>query len=92
MPTINSVNVKITGDESGLKKASKEAQSDIGKVGSAALSIGKLALGNALGFGLMNVVGKAIEAVTREMDGAISRLDTINNYSKVICWESISFY
>lgn len=84
MPTINSVNVKITGDESGLKKASKEAQSDIGKVGSAALSIGKLALGNALGFALMNVVGKAIGAVTREMDGAISRLDTINNYSKVM--------
>ena len=84
MPTINSVNVKITGDESGLKKASKEAQSDIGKVGSAALSVGKLALGNALGFALMNVVGKAIGAVTREMDGAISRLDTINNYSKVM--------
>lgn len=84
MPTINSVNVKITGDESGLKKASKEAQSDIGKVGSAALSVGKLALGNALGFALMNVVGKAIGAVTREMDGAITRLDTINNYSKVM--------
>lgn len=84
MPTINSVNVKITGDESGLKKASKEAQSDIGKVGSAALSVGKLALGNALGFALMNVVGKAIGAVTREMDGAISRLDTINNYGKVM--------
>lgn len=84
MPTINSVNVKITGDESGLKQASKEAQSDIGKVGSAALSIGKLALGNALGFALTNVVGKAIGAVTREMDGAISRLDTINNYSKVM--------
>lgn len=84
MPTINSVNVKITGDESGLKKATNEAQSDIGKVGSAALSIGKIALGSALGTALTNVVGKAISAISNEMDGAIARLDTINNYSKVM--------
>lgn len=84
MPTINSVNVKITGDESGLKKATNEAQSDIGKVGSAALSIGKIALGSAFGTALTNVVGKAISAISNEMDGAIARLDTINNYSKVM--------
>lgn len=84
MPNINSVNVKITGDESGLKRATKEAQSDIGKIGSSALSIGKIAIGSALGSALTNVVGKAIGAITSEMDGAIARLDTINNYGKVM--------
>ena len=84
MPNINSVNVKITGDESGLKRATKEAQSDIGKIGNSALSIGKIAIGSALGSALTNVVGKAISAITSEMDGAIARLDTINNYGKVM--------
>lgn len=84
MPNINSVNVKITGDESGLKRATKEAQSDISKIGSSALSIGKIAIGSALGSALTNVVGKAISAITSEMDGAIARLDTINNYGKVM--------
>ena len=84
MPTINSVNVKITGDESGLKKATSEAQKDIGKVGTSALSLGKIAIGTSLGQMLTSVVGKAIRTVTAEMDGAISRLDTINNYAKVM--------
>lgn len=84
MPTINSVNVKITGDESGLKKATNEAQKDIDKVGTSALSLGKLALGTALGQIFTNVIGKAINAVSSELDGAIARLDTINNYGKVM--------
>ena len=84
MPTINSVNVRITGDESGLKKATNEAQKDIDKVGTSALSLGKLALGTALGQIFTNVIGKAINAVSSELDGAIARLDTINNYGKVM--------
>lgn len=84
MPTINSVNVKITGDESGLKKATNEAQKDISKVGTSALSLGKIALGAGLGQMIGNAISGAIRTVTKEMDGAIERLDTINNYSKVM--------
>ena len=84
MPTINSVDVKITGDESGLKKATNEAQKDISKVGTSALSLGKIALGTGLGQLFGNVIAGAVRMVTQELDGAIERLDTINNYSKVM--------
>lgn len=84
MPSINKLSVIITGDESGLKKATTEAQKDIDGVGKSALSIGKIAIGAAIGQMLTNVVSKAIGAVSRELDGAITRLDTINNYGKVM--------
>lgn len=84
MPNINHLSVKITGDESGLKKATQEAKKDIGGVATSAISMGKIALGSAIGTMLTNVVGAAFKTINAQMDGAITRLDTISNYGKVM--------
>ena len=88
MPDINKIAVKITGDESGLKKATKAAQKDIKSVGTAALSMGDIIKGSAIGSAIGNMVANLAStighAITSELDSAFKRFDALNNYSKVM--------
>ena len=65
MSDINKIAVKITGDESGLKKATKEAQKDIKGVSQSALSMGSLIKGSAIGNVLGAVIAKGISAISQ---------------------------
>ncbi len=48
-------------------------------------------LNQMLGFGLINnLVGKGLNMITSSIDGAISRVDTLNNYTKVMSNLNIS--
>ena len=88
MSDINKVGVKITGDESGLKKATKAAQKDIKSIGTAAISMSDIIKGSAIGSAIGTMIGNAIAGITRavssEMDAAFKRFDALNNYSKVM--------
>lgn len=88
MPEINKLAVKITGDESGLKKATKAAQKDIKSVGTAALSMGDIikgsAIGSAIGNMVANMAGAISGAISSELDSAFKRFDALNNYGKVM--------
>lgn len=88
MSDINKLAVRITGDESGLKKATKAAQKDIKSVSSAALSVGDVIKGSAIGSAIGNMVSKmagAISgAISAELDSAFKRFDALNNYGKVM--------
>lgn len=88
MSDINKLAVKITGDESGLKKASKEAKKDIASIGKSALSMGDIIKGSAIGSAIGNIVGQLAgtigRAISNEMDAAFKRFDALNNYSKVM--------
>lgn len=88
MSEINKLAVKITGDESGLKKATKAAQKDIQSVSKAALSVGDIikgsAIGGAIGSMVANMAGAISGAISSELDSAFKRFDALNNYSKVM--------
>ena len=77
MSEINKLAVKITGDESGLKKATKAAQKDIQSVSKAALSVGDIIKGSA--------IGGAIGSMVANMAGAISGLASIGTHQTCKC-------
>ena len=69
MPEPNKLSVRITGDESGLKEATKQARQDIQSVSDAALSLGDIAKGTALGTTAAHAfmaVFKKVASVVRE--------------------------
>lgn len=88
MSEVNKLAVRITGDESGLKKATKAAQKDIKSVGTAALSMGDIikgsAIGSAIGNMVANLAGAISGAISSELDAAFKRFDALNNYGKVM--------
>ena len=84
MANVNKLSVKITGDSSGLKKASKEAQKDIAAVGSSALSLKKIAIGSAIGNMLGGAITGAIRGINNELSNAIQRFDAVNNFASVM--------
>lgn len=88
MSEVNKLAVRITGDESGLKKATKAAQEDIKSVGTAALSMGDIikgsAIGSAIGNMVANLAGAISGAISSELDAAFKRFDALNNYGKVM--------
>lgn len=88
MSEVNKLAVRITGDESGLKKATKAAQKDIKSVGTAALSMGDIikgsAIGGAIGNMVANLAGAISGAISSELDAAFKRFDALNNYGKVM--------
>lgn len=61
---------KFKGDTSEIQKDTK--------------NIGSIVKGTLTSLGIAAVVSKGINAISGSLDGAISRLDTMNNYSKVM--------
>lgn len=90
MSDINKIAVKITGDESGLKRATKDAKKDIQSVSQSALSVKDVVKGSAIGSIFGSVIAKGLSAITQELDGAIVRLDSLKNYSNVMSGLGVS--
>ncbi len=65
---------RFTADTSGLDKATKSASTSLGKLTSA-FTLGNLA---------SQAITKTIQTFTNNLDGAISRYDTMNNFPKVM--------
>ena len=90
MATIDELNVQITADSSKLNSEVGKAEkkiSDLAKgteKSSKTMSAGMVAIGTAVGHILGNVVSKAFQAINAHMDDAIKRLDTLNNYTRVM--------
>lgn len=80
------VNITISADSSGVDKAAKSASSSISGMGKSALSAGSsfgLLQGGLLGIGF--AVAKAgIDAISQSLDGAVRRVDTMNNFPKMM--------
>lgn len=90
MATIDELNVQITADSSKLNSEVGKAEkkiSDLAKgteKSSKTMSAGMVAIGTAVGHILGNVVSNAFQAINAHMDDAIKRLDTLNNYTRVM--------
>ena len=82
-------NIIITADSKGVDKAVSKANSSLDKLGKktgstskamGGLSVAGVALGSAIG----GLCVKAFQALAERMDDAVSRLDTLNNFPKVM--------
>lgn len=87
MSDVNKLSVKITGDESGLKRATREAKKDIEEVAGSAISMGKIVGGTALGSflggaisGILNNLGlmaKSTKEAFDEASASMTKLATV---------------
>jgi len=90
MATIDELSVRISADSSKLTSEVGKAErkiSDFSKSTEKAtkpLSTGMVAIGTAVGNVLGNIVSKAFQSINQHMDGAVRRLDTLNNYTRVM--------
>lgn len=65
---------RFTADTSGVDKATKNTSASLGKLASA-FTIGNVAAG---------AINKTLQTFNQNLDGAISRYDTMNNFPKVM--------
>ena len=90
MATIDNLEVQITADIADLNRklnAVEKQMSDLSSNVSRAsskMSTGFVAFGSAVGNIAANVITKAFSAIASSMDNAVSRLDTLNNFPKVM--------
>lgn len=90
MATIDELNVQITADSgklvSGVDTAEKKISSFAKSTekSSKTISSGMVVMGTAIGNILGGMISKAFQSINAHMDGAISRLDTLNNYTRVM--------
>lgn len=90
MATVDELNVQITADSSKLASEVGKAERKINSLtkstekSSKGLSTGMIAIGTAIGHILGKVVTGAFQAINAHMDDAIKRLDTLNNYTRVM--------
>lgn len=90
MATVDELSVRISADSSKLTSEVGKAErkiSDFSKSTEKAtksLSAGMVVMGTAVGNILGNIVAKAFQSINRHMDGAVKRLDTLNNYTRVM--------
>ena len=88
---IDKVSKSLDGLDKSASKASdsaSKASDSVGKVGS--VSTKTVAIGAALGNVIGNVLSKAFSALASEIDGAVKRLDTLNNFPKVMANMKVS--
>lgn len=74
------ISVDTSDAEAGFKRFSDGLSDVENNAEKAGIGIGKLAAGNAVGA----LLTKAFSAVTNSLDKAIGRVDTLNNYPKVM--------
>ena len=90
MATIDELSVRISADSSKLTSEVGKAErkiSDFSKSTEKAtktLSTGMVVIGTAVGNTLGNIISKAFQSINQHMDGAVRRLDTLNNYTRVM--------
>lgn len=90
MATIDNLEVQITADIADLnrklntvEKQMSDLSSNVSRA-SSKMSTGFIAFGSAVGNVAANVITKAFSAIASSMDDAVSRLDTLNNFPKVM--------
>lgn len=90
MTTIDELNVRITADSSKLASEVDKADKKVSgfakgaEKSSKALSTGMLVMGTAVGNVLGSIISKAFQSINAHMDDSIKRLDTLNNYTRVM--------
>lgn len=90
MATIDELNVRITADSSKLASEVDKAGKKVSgfakgaEKSSKALSTGMLVMGTAVGNVLGSIISKAFQSINAHMDDSIKRLDTLNNYTRVM--------
>lgn len=83
--TVDELQVLITGNTQQLQKEISKSQQSITNLSSSAnKSIGKLTSSFIKASIFTKTLGLAIKTVTNNLGGAISRLDTLNNYTNVM--------
>ena len=80
------VNIVISGDAKGLKSSLSDAEKALSKFSSSSeQSLSKIvAISATLGTVIANVVTKAFNSLSSSLDGAVKRLDTLNNFPRVM--------
>ena len=86
MAEIDNLKVKITADASGVKKGTDSAQKQLsGFAGVAGSSFDKISTkAVAVGNIIAKVFMRAFQAITAQMGDAIKRVDTLNNFPRVM--------
>ncbi len=86
MAEIDDIKVKIAADASGVKKGTSDATKHLqGFAGSAASAFqGISAKAVAVGNIIAKVISKAFQAIANSIDDAVKRVDTLNNFPKVM--------
>ena len=91
--TVGTATIKLAIDSTGVKAGMKTAQSEI-ESGASGLSnklrIGGKAVAATIGGAIASSFTAAIGIASANMDGAISRMDTLNNFPKVMSNLNIS--
>lgn len=64
-------------DNSGIKKGLKDTENNVNKAGSTVKSI-------IAGLGITKIISTAMNAINSSIDGAVKRVDTLNNFPKVM--------
>lgn len=83
---IDGIEVHIGANTSDFNKGMASAQTALASFNkdTQKISAGMVAFGSAVGTIFGNVITKAFSSLNAEMDGAISRFDSINNFPKVM--------
>ena len=90
MATIDELQVQITANADTFKSELKSVQKELDNLNKTSSSVSKkmsssfVALGSAVGNVVGNIITSAFRALASEMDDAITRLDTLNNFTKVM--------
>ena len=90
MATVDELQVQITANAENFEKELKSVKKELNSLNSTASSVTKkmsakfVALGSAVGNMVGNLVTSAFRSLASEMDDAITRLDTLNNFTKVM--------
>lgn len=90
---IGTVAIKLAVDTSGVKSGMKNAQSEIQDSANkltSGLKVGGKLLAAKIGKGIVTSFTTAIGIANANMDGAISRMDTLNNFPRVMSNLNIS--
>lgn len=83
--TVDELQVLITANTQQLKKEISKTQQSISNLSKSAVKSNSSLTSSFIKAGIFTkTLGIAINAVTNSLGGAVSRLDTLNNYSKVM--------
>ena len=83
--TVDELQVLITANTNQLKKEIKKTQDDISGLSKHATKSTNNLTKSFIKAGIFTkTLGLALKTVTGNLDGAITRLDTLNNYTKVM--------
>ena len=90
MATVDELQVVISAESAKFQSEMGKVRGELGKLNTAAsnatskLSVGMIAAGTAIGHALTAVLAKASQAIGSTIDGAVTRLDALNNFPRVM--------